>query len=776
MKRNYCLFFLLGCLFFAASLHGEIILTNKGKSSYSILLPSKATPMEQLAARELKTYLKKSTGADLAIVEKVGENNIRLARNKNLGRDESRISINGKELLLEGGDEWGVIYSVYAFLENQLGIRWFTPYGDEKVPKYETLKLDFKAYKEQPALEMRGMVGSEYYRHKDASIFFFRNRLNMGNNMRIKAYPGTKPRWFYNGYACHTFFYYIPPAKGIYPQNLKFKEEKYYFKSNPEFFSMNEQGKRVYTLQLCFSNKALRKEFTRRFEEYLSLSGKKGIYTISAQDWPGSFCYCPDCKALEKKYQCNVGPLMDYLIELCSLTEKKYPQILIKTSAYRKDQSEKPPVLAPGKKLPRQLLIDFGPIDDDFTKSITHKNNMGTYKNLKDYCKIANRVLLYHWPIVYGGGHPFGGFYRVAEDTKMAYQTGLKAAFYEHNVGTMYGWNTVDLMTYLILKLYQKPDLDYKKVIREFCEFYYGNVAEEMLSYIQDLEDISANNPSFHPWNGGIVPAVAAEKNLIKWTKLFNAMEKKCASDPISLKRVKDARIQLDKAVMAFNFKTLREKYPDIIPPADKLMASIKEATADSMKRRYPDYARSFRDIWHKRALAGLADLYMGATVTPKPLSPELEKLPKKYVRQTYAVVTNKCPLVKDPEAAFGQAIYDHKIKKAQVPFYCGIYDTGRKKRLVTKGIKASEIVPDKYHLYKLGSFPIPENAQIFTGSTWICSISLKKFFRIGEAMNKKYDIYISMKFEGKGYHKDSKKDVDRVYIDRAVVVENPEK
>lgn len=774
MKKIFLPLFFFGCLFLAASLQGAITLTSNGKSSYAILLPPKATPMELLAARELKTYLKKSTGADLAIVKKAGKNNIRLARNKKLGRDESRISLQGRELLLEGGDEWGVLYSVYTFLENQLGIRWFSPYGDEKVPRHKTLKLDFKAYKEQPALEMRGMVGSENYRHKEAAIFFFRNRLNMGKNMWIKSCPGTKPKWFYNGYACHTLFYYIPPAKGIYPQNLKFKEEKYYFKSNPEFFSMNRKGERVYTLQLCFSNKALRKEFTRRFEEYLSLSGKKGIYTISAQDWPGSFCYCPGCIALEKKYQCTAGPLLDYLIELCRLTEKKYPQILIKTSAYRKVQSEKPPVLAKGKKLPKQLLIDFGPIDDDFTKNIAHKHNQGTYINLKNYCKVAHRVLFYHWPIVYGARLPFGGFRRVADDTRLAWKAGIKAAFYEHNVGTIYGWNTTDLMTYLILKLYQNPNLDPKPIIKEFCEFYYGKAGKEMLSYIEDLEEITRKNPSFHPWNGGVVPGVIEEKNLIKWTRLFNTMEKKCASTPKELKRVKDARIQLDVAVMSGNFMELRKKYPDLIPPADKLIVSIKEAMADSLKRRFPDYVRNFRSIWHKRSQAGLADIYMGATVIPKPLSPELEKIPKKYVRQTYAVVTNRCPIVKDPESGYGQAIYDKKIKKAQVPFYCGIYDQGRRKRLVTKGIKASEIVPDKYHFYKLGSFPIPENAIIFTGSTWICGISLKKFFRIGEAMDKKYDIYISMKFEGKGYHKDSKKSVDRVYIDRAVVVEKP--
>lgn len=55
------LLLIIGC--FSVVCHGAVTLAEQGKSSYSICIPEKATQMEQLAARELQTYLKKATDA-----------------------------------------------------------------------------------------------------------------------------------------------------------------------------------------------------------------------------------------------------------------------------------------------------------------------------------------------------------------------------------------------------------------------------------------------------------------------------------------------------------------------------------------------------------------------------------------------------------------------------------------------------------------------------------------------------------------------------------------
>ena len=366
-------FFVMGSLVLSLAA-APVKLTENGKSDYMIRPPDNPAPMELLAVKELQNYLKKSTGTDFR--QGNAPKQIVLRRDSSLAPQESSVELEGNSLILSGGDEWGVLYAVYSFLENQLGIRWFSAYGDELVPKHETLSLDFKPYKQKPAYEKRALIGSNYYKFPVSSMFFLRNRLNICNSLANKKYPGSKSLLLLRGPQCHTLFFYIPPEKGYYPQALKFKDEKYYFKDHPEYFAMDKNGKRVKTLQLCFGNPELRKEFTRRFLESVELMGTDGVYSICAMDWPGTFCHCPECRKLEEKYQCHAGPMLDYLIELSGIVAKKYPNLYLSTLAYRKNQSEQPPVM--NGKLPKNIIVVFAPIDDDFSKTLAPKNNADT--------------------------------------------------------------------------------------------------------------------------------------------------------------------------------------------------------------------------------------------------------------------------------------------------------------------------------------------------------------------------------------------------------------
>lgn len=51
----------------------------------------------------------------------------------------------------------------------------------------------------------------------------------------------------------HGFFLYIPDQR--YVNYYKWDRPKNYFESNPEYFSLDRNGKRTNRLQLCFSNR-----------------------------------------------------------------------------------------------------------------------------------------------------------------------------------------------------------------------------------------------------------------------------------------------------------------------------------------------------------------------------------------------------------------------------------------------------------------------------------------------------------------------------------------
>ena len=59
---------------------------------------------------------------------------------KALQAEESLLKTTARNLVLTGGRPRGTLYAVYEFLENTLGVRWYTPWA-EKVPRIENCEI-----------------------------------------------------------------------------------------------------------------------------------------------------------------------------------------------------------------------------------------------------------------------------------------------------------------------------------------------------------------------------------------------------------------------------------------------------------------------------------------------------------------------------------------------------------------------------------------------------------------------------------------------------------
>jgi len=142
---------------------------NDGKSDYRIVLSAKAVPSEQYAAQELQKYLEKISGARLPIVTdeaKASPNEIlvgtnshatklaREIRQEKLGPDGFVWQTDVRKLLIAGGYPRGTLNGVYTFLEEQLGLRWFTP-ELELVPATNQIVVRTLKESRVPVLEYR---------------------------------------------------------------------------------------------------------------------------------------------------------------------------------------------------------------------------------------------------------------------------------------------------------------------------------------------------------------------------------------------------------------------------------------------------------------------------------------------------------------------------------------------------------------------------------------------------------------------------------------------
>lgn len=151
-------------------------LVENGKSKFVILLPSSALKSVKLAAKELQTYVLKTTGAKLAIsTSSKAANFISLGRKNaekaNLSMDGIKMegfrifakngkiyiygndTMDGKYTPL-GGFSRGSLFGTYAFLEKFLKVRWLAPGKDgESIIKNQNITVPDVDIIENPALD-----------------------------------------------------------------------------------------------------------------------------------------------------------------------------------------------------------------------------------------------------------------------------------------------------------------------------------------------------------------------------------------------------------------------------------------------------------------------------------------------------------------------------------------------------------------------------------------------------------------------------------------------
>ena len=687
------------------------------------------------------------------LVEYLGDRASAVVTAVDSSMDAEAWSVRGTDgkVELRGGSERGLCYAVYEFLEREIGVRWLTPWGDEVVPVRREIPAHSFSYAGKPALDYRWFLdfGFDVGPTKGGRKYLFRQRHNLIDGektlpCKANVYPPM----------CHSIHHYIPP--------------KTYFGDHPEYFSMDKAGKRVSDIQLCFSNPGLKVELKRVFYAHVEKCGGKGVFNLSALDHPGTFCYCPECVAAEKKYGTPGAPYFLYLRELAQSLAKDYPDAILDFLVYRVGQTEVPPNAAFGR-FPDNCAAMFAPIDNDFSKSYSHKHNVEHLKNLKGWGAIVRQLWTWYYPLPYGEWAPFAGIRRTAADLRMAYEAGLTGGTFEHDVGTRLGAGFADLLTYLISRLYCDPKADVRPIAEEFCRLYYGAAAEEMLAYMDELDRLADEQPRSLPWTGSL-DAVMKPEFLIRWNEKFDVIERKVAADDVLLQRVRECRLTLASATLR-TFPKIRKAHPEAkLDPKTILDASLKTARA-AADRRFTDAKVANQ---HYRKFADPAErAYRHATAVPKPLPACFASLPEGDVIEILAQPTCGARNVADPDAAIGLACEDtRQFEKPIGKYEIGFYDMEHKRHFPRRTITPAEVVPDAYHFYRVGRYELTRDCLVWLSWAWRLQFALGPYWMPGG--EDKWDVYVSLKLEGPFFSDRSKAKTNRVLFDRAVLVRVP--
>jgi hypothetical protein len=211
------------------AVQAALTLTEGGKSAYVIEVAADAPKSVELAARELRDYVKRATGAALVIEKGKSGNGPAIslgltALAKGAGVTDQGIRPGGFRTVSQGenlfilgpdtadgkknatgGVSTGTLNGVYAFLEEQVGVRWLMP-GEkgEFVPKLDALRLESIDETQAPGFARRELRYVQNDR-PDVQVWLRRMRqgesiqVNHGHNWRITipaSLYNEHPDWF----------------------------------------------------------------------------------------------------------------------------------------------------------------------------------------------------------------------------------------------------------------------------------------------------------------------------------------------------------------------------------------------------------------------------------------------------------------------------------------------------------------------------------------------------------------------------------------------------
>jgi len=758
-----------------------IDLASGGKTTYTIVAPEKPSGEEQEAVKDLRWHLNYITGAKFNI-GKAGEKNIFVGRkapsdNNPLGRYERRIRNENGSIYLYGSGTHGNYFAIYDFLEEFLGCQWYSFFADFKVPRQKVVTFDSDKLNRNiiPSFNSCAYRGSIYTRNTVRAAAFRRRARIYDNQDKDLApvptlgasYPHMPSRVIPSGF--------VPYGKSspLYGP-LKYFRDKAYFKTNPEWFSLNRRGKRTWEYQHCYSNKELRKEMIKNYQiiidnEYRGGEADMHLDLNDKGKYGMPICYCKECAKLNEKYGDPAGSYYDAVIEISKHFLEKYPQIRFKIVAYQLTRD------VPRKytgKFPKNVLVRIAALDEtNFLKP--YEETPAADAMFKSWSKVAGGDLMVQlYPTVYPRPlftRPLvANINRLVQNLRYIHKLGFTDFESEFGVGPVGAVGFNELRVYLFARLAKNIDLNVDELIEDFMINYYGKEAAPiMLKYYRELEECEKKETRFMRWwpDHRSCLTYLTPENILRWQGYFEEMFK--VTDPKTRQHlnIRRARQNLDEATLSIWYKFAPGEMPDRNVILKRHTATAAADIRDMLrtytnKKEQASYYRAWitkhnrRPIYYHYALAG----------EWKPLPEPFASIPEDQILRTVPYI-NRGDLINDAEAATGITAAGSQLPEKLV-FTAARWERSNveKREVFPVEIPAAEVKAGKgYNFYHIGSTRLYPDMNIYFNMIRGGGLVLGYLYD-EKNPEQVYDIYVSIKYDEK---------TRQIMSDQAVLVKN---
>ena len=455
-------------------------LTISVMQDWRITVSNDATASERYAAEEFQSWFNQATRLTLRLVTAQNNANanggqIAIGALATLDDEDIQITVESGQVQIRGGVPRGVLYAVYQFLEELIGIRFLTA-DHTHIPDASILKIPCGSYTYSPPFSFRW----SYYRENSENPTFAAKR-KVNTVTDAENLGGKTQQQLIN----HSFHALVPYGT--------------YGESHPEYYALVD-GKRDTNThgggpQLCVTNPEVIEIAAASAIQQLTERPEATNISVSQAD-TAAYCRCEVCETLNEAEGTPMGSQLTLVNAVAERVEKVHPHVKVGTLAYW--YTRKPPKTI---KPRHNVQIQLCSIECCTLHAIDNpdcEQNQAFCQDTNEWGKICDDIWIWNYNTNFRSYDlPFPNLRSIEPNVRYFLHNNAKGVFMQANGNGLTG-EFSDLRNYLISHLIWNPHLDAETLLNEFVNFHYKTAAPPILEYITFLHD-NAEIKGLHP-------------------------------------------------------------------------------------------------------------------------------------------------------------------------------------------------------------------------------------------------------------------------------------
>lgn len=422
-------------------------------SSFKIVYNAEPSESVLTAVEEIKKYVKLAVGVELTseVYTSLDGNVIYLDDTAFTDDETYSLKNEGDDFIIGGSGVRGVLYGAYEFLEQCVGWRFLTD------------DCDYMAKQGHVNITGVDVEKTPYFIYRDPYWYSCATAYpNFAAKRKINY--GTQNSPEYGGgltdTGCHSFQRFIPESSEAQP---------------------------------CLSSEETYERVLAGVLAELDADPTKWCISVSQND-NSEYCTCEKCTEEIEKYGTS-GQMINFVNRIAEEVEKKYPDVLIHTLAYRYTRS----VPKDASIKPRDnVIVQLCSIECCFNHPITESApcNLDFHYDLTEWAKICDKLFIwdyasnFYWYEMEIGNFDYDilvGNVRLFHECNAAGIRSLGSFNAECTTG-------FEIMkAYLTAKAIENPYMtedEYNTLMEEFMKGYYGSGWESVKAYLDFTENV----------------------------------------------------------------------------------------------------------------------------------------------------------------------------------------------------------------------------------------------------------------------------------------------